>query len=145
MLTLRQKNELRRTFALAEPRAADLTRGFYLRLFAALPESRAMFHRDLETQGAKLMEMLALILHWLDCPQLLESTLDDSGRRHAGYGVKPEHYPPVADALVEAMADLLGPDFTGQSESAWRAALQFISLIMIGAADREAPPSAHRP
>jgi hemoglobin-like flavoprotein len=92
---------------------------FYDRLFAIAPEARAMFKGDMEHQGQKLIDMIALTVGNLRDPAALRTMLMDLGRRHVKYGVKDEHYPPVGAALIWTLEQGLGDAFTPQVREAW--------------------------
>jgi hemoglobin-like flavoprotein len=92
---------------------------FYDRLFAIAPDVRAMFKGDMEHQGQKMIDMLALTVGNLKDPASLQTMLGDLGRRHVKYGVKDEHYPPVGQALSEMLGEVLGDAFTPQVRDAW--------------------------
>src|SRR4029434_8962243 len=73
---------------------------FYGRLFALDRALEPLFKADLKEQGRKLMGMIGLAVTSLrDLPTLVPA-IADLGRRHAGYGVRPEHYDPVGAALL---------------------------------------------
>lgn len=55
------------------------------------------------------------------------------GQRHQAYGVLPEHYPAVANSLLQAMGELAGDLWTPQLRTAWQDALNTVEEIMIGA------------
>lgn len=57
-----------------------------------------------------------------------------SGRNHAGYGVKDEHYTKVAEALLWTLGQGLGDDFTDDVEDAWVAVYTLLSSVMKEAA-----------
>jgi hemoglobin-like flavoprotein len=52
------------------------------------------------------------------------------GARHVDYGVLPEHYETVGQALLDTLAQGLGPAFTGEVEEAWREAYMLIADTM---------------
>jgi hypothetical protein len=54
------------------------------------------------------------------------------GERHRGYGVAPQHYRIASGALIATLAEVLAEEFTGEVETAWRAAYQLIASIMGG-------------
>ena len=114
--------------------AADL---FYDRLFALAPEVRALFPRDLAEQKRKLMTMLGTAVAGLSRPESLMPAVYALGERHAGYGVKVEHFTPVGAALLWALAQGLGEDFTPQVEDAWATAYGLLSQAMIDAMMRK--------
>jgi methyl-accepting chemotaxis protein len=82
---------------------------FYARLFATHPEVRPLFGAvDMAAQQKKLLGALALAVENLRRPEVLFPVLKDLGRRHAGYGAKPEHYRAVGAALLDTFAVCLG-------------------------------------
>ena len=56
------------------------------------------------------------------------------GRRHAGYGVKDEHYASVGAALLWTLERGLGAAWTPELAAAWVAAYTTLSQFMIGEA-----------
>ena len=58
----------------------------------------------------------------------------DLGKRHASYGVRPEHYEPVGAALLWTLEQGLGPDFTPPVKEAWTSAYLLLSGVMQDAA-----------
>src|SRR5271165_6327054 len=64
----------------------------------------------------------------------IEPALRDLAVRHAGYGVKAEHYAPLGAALIWVMERSLGDDFTDEVRSAWFAVYDALSGVMIEAA-----------
>ena len=57
------------------------------------------------------------------------------GRRHVGYGVRPEHYAMVGEALLWALGPTLGDDFTPATRAAWAKAHGLIASTMIEAGE----------
>lgn len=106
---------------------------FYAKLFTVAPQLRAMFPDDLRAQAAKLTASLDTIVRNFEDPGANWSVLSDLGRRHAGYGVKPEHYALVIDLLIESMHDAGGNAIDERSLQEWRSALRLISDQMIAA------------
>ena len=56
------------------------------------------------------------------------------GRRHAGYGVRAEHFAPVGAALLWTLEKGLGEAFTADVREAWAVAYTILSQTMIDAA-----------
>ena len=52
------------------------------------------------------------------------------GNSHVDYGVKPDQYAAVCDALVEAMKQSAGKAWTPEQETAWRDAYTTVADIM---------------
>lgn len=106
---------------------------FYDRLFASAPGLRPLFPADLTAQRGKLMAMLVTAVGLLDQPQKLVPALQQLGRRHVAYQVKPEHYPVVGAALLETLAAGLGAGFTSEVRAAWTAFYSLAADTMITA------------
>ena len=107
---------------------------FYDRLFAAAPGLRPLFPADMAAQRGKLMAMLITAVGLLDQPEKLVPALQQLGRRHVAYGVKPEHYPIVGAALLDTLAAGLGAGFTPEVRAAWTAFYGVAADTMIAAA-----------
>ncbi len=114
--------------------AADL---FYARLFELDPSLRVMFPADLTEQKRKLMTALTVVVNGLTRLEALVPAVQALGRRHAGYGVKPEHYQTVATALLWTLEQGLGEAFTPETKDAWVAAYTVLAQTMIAAAEEE--------
>jgi len=111
---------------------------FYLRLFALDPSLQAMFKGEMREQGRKLIAMMSVAVNGLARIETLLPVIEALGRRHAGYGVKDEHYATVATALLWALEQGLGARFTPDVRDAWSAAYGLLASTMQGAARREA-------
>ena len=92
---------------------------YYRRLFELDPGLRPLFKGDIEEQSRKLLDMLAALISMLESPHGLDLELRAMGVRHAGYGVKDEHYATVGQALLDMLADTLGQTFTPEVREAW--------------------------
>ncbi len=96
--------------------AADL---FYTRLFELDPSLRRMFPTDMAEQKRKLMLTLKFAVNSLSRLDELVPAVQALGRRHAGYGVKNEHYNTVGAALLWTLEQGLGEAFTPEVKAAW--------------------------
>lgn len=114
-----QKYLIRKSFAALELHGSIPGLVFYRRLFELDPSLRPMFKSDIEFQSAKLLDMLGGLISHLERTTLLEAELRLMGQRHAGYGVKDEHYAIVGQALLEMLAETLRGDFTPEVREAW--------------------------
>lgn len=122
---------LRESFRLLRPEEQAASERFYERLFEIAPEVRPMFPADMSEQGMKFMSTLGVILDHLDRPQELEPYLDNLAKGHAAYGVRPEHFPPMGQALIETMRETLGERFPEGADAAWRAAYEELATEMV--------------
>jgi hemoglobin-like flavoprotein len=119
VLTADQIHRLRKSFIHVERQSHVAALVFYQRLFELDPTLRALFKTDIELQAQKLLDMLAAALSLLERPGELTSTLEDLGARHAGYGVKEEHYATVGTALLAMLESVLTKEFTPETRLAW--------------------------
>lgn len=103
---------------------------FYEKVFARSPEARALFKKDMVAQGRLLTHMLGGIVYSLSRPEFLEMGLASLGKSHEKYGVKPEHYPVVQEALLQTIKEELGGLYTERLGEAWEQALEFITSKM---------------
>jgi hemoglobin-like flavoprotein len=140
-MTPHQIELVQTSFAKVVPIAATAADLFYCRLFEIAPEVRAMFPDDLSEQKKKLMAMLGTAVAGLSRLDTLVPAVQALGRRHAGYGVRAEHFAPVGAALLWTLGKGLGEAFTSDVREAWTVAYTVLSQTMIDAA-REMPVAA---
>ena len=113
-------------------RAAEL---FYERLFQLDPGLRSMFRGDMATQGRKLMVMIDTVVGRLDRLGELVPAVQALGQRHAGYGVRDEHYAIVGTALLDTLRVGLGDAFDAETRDAWAVAYgTLVGVMQEGAA-----------
>jgi nitric oxide dioxygenase len=96
-----------------------------------------MFKGELREQGRKLIAMMSVAVNGLARIETLAPVIEVLGRRHAGYGVKDEHYAIVATALLWALEQGLGTRFTPDMRDAWSAAYGLLAGTMRAAARQE--------
>ncbi len=128
---------VRHSFEQIAPLADDAAALFYRKLFAQSPELRPLFIGDMRQQGRRLMEMIGAAVRLLDHPDSLLPVLSQLGTRHAGYGVEPDDYRKVGQALVATLAEALGEAFDDATREAWAAMYTLVSTTMIAAARAE--------
>lgn len=116
-----------RKFVPEQERAAIL---FYTRLFELDPDLRALFKGDMTEQGMRLMTMIGTAINQLDRLETVTPRIRDLGKRHAAYGVQPEHYETFASALLWTLQTVLGADFYPEVEDAWTALYDYLSEAM---------------
>ena len=110
---------VRETFDLLEPIAPQAAALFYANVFAADPSLTPLFKGDMASQGDRLMNTLAMAVGRLDEPEVLVPVLRGLGQRHAGLGVRDEHYATFGVALLSTLRHDLGVAFTPEVEEAW--------------------------
>lgn len=111
-----------------------ITTRMYERLFqnAAIKD---MFDAAAQESGEQPRRLAAAILGYaqnIDKLQNLDAAVSRMVRRHVETGVKAEHYPVVAEALLPAIRDVLGDVATDEILAAWGEAYWFLADILIG-------------
>ncbi len=109
------------------PKLCALT---YEELFKTAPTLRALFPSDITSQEEKLVHALKLAIDGLSKPERLAPLLQELGRRHLGYGARPEHFASLERALLSAIGQLDAAAFDADLERAWRRAFAFIESSM---------------
>jgi hemoglobin-like flavoprotein len=126
-------NLLRETLELTLSRDDTFPARFYERLFAAHPDVRALFHRSSPgAQNKMFAQKLAAIVDHIDDPAWLGRELSRLAANHVDYGVKPEMYPWVGDALIATLAEACGTAWTAEAEQAWKAAYASLVKAILG-------------
>jgi nitric oxide dioxygenase len=133
-MTPQQVQLVQQSFAKISPIAEQAADLFYGRLFEIAPQVRALFKNDIKAQGQKLMSTIALAVGSLDKLSALLPVVRDLGSRHAGYGVKEEHYDVVGQALLWTLEKGLGSDFTPDTKAAWTEVYTVLADTMKSAA-----------
>lgn len=106
----------------------------YDRLFELDPALRLFFKGDLSDQKAKFMASLSFVADGLDRPETILPAVRAMGKRHVGYGIQPEHYETFGAALLWAVEQGLGEQFTPEVEAAWTTAYALLARVMQEAA-----------
>jgi hemoglobin-like flavoprotein len=104
---------------------------FYSKLFMMQPELRKMFPASMDEQYKKILDTLSVMMARLDRLDSLTEDINVLAQRHTGYGVKPEHYRMVGQALLWTLEQGLGRDWTPDVELAWIECYTMLSRTMI--------------
>ena len=145
MLTAEEIVRVRSSFDMVFANATDMTTNFYDRVFELAPEFRPMFPADMSVQKHNFISKLAVLVGSLDQTTGLLAGADILGRNHQRYGVKPEHYPIVGEALLWSLERGLGPHWNDQVEQAWRKVYGVIAQRMIAIGASPPPPPITNP
>jgi hemoglobin-like flavoprotein len=117
----------------------ELADGFYRRLFAADPSLESLFGDDLGVQRRLFTAELEQIVFSIRRHEAFLRRVEPLGRRHRGYGVRAAHFPVAGDALLAALAAVLGDRWTPPVEQAWRLGYALTAEAMMGAVARTLP------
>lgn len=119
-----------------EKHGLAITTAMYARLFEN-KDIEAMFDRAAQTSGEQPKRLAAAILAYaknIDKLQNLGTAVSRMVARHIDTGVKAEHYPYVANALLPAIRDVLGEEIaTNEVLAAWGEAYWMLADILIAA------------
>ncbi|AGH49991.1 MULTISPECIES: globin domain-containing protein [Sphingomonadales] len=112
-----------------------ITTRMYERLFVDA-DIKAMFDQAAQQSGEQPKRLAAAILAFaqnVDKLEALTGAVERMAARHVATGVRPEHYPAVAAALLPAIRDVLGEDVaTDAVLAAWAEAYGVLADILIG-------------
>jgi hemoglobin-like flavoprotein len=126
---------IRESWTAVEPIADTAASLFYGRLFELDPAIERLFRRtDMAAQRKVLMQTLTVVVKSLDKLDQIVPAVQALGRRHAGYGVREEHYATVGAALLWTLEQGLGEAFTPPVRDAWTTAYGTLASVMIDAA-----------
>lgn len=119
-----------------EQHGVEITTAMYARLLQD-PEIAAMFDRAAQESGEQPRRLAGAILAYaknIDKLQNLGSAVQRMVARHVETGVKAEHYPHVAAALLPAIREVLGAKVaTDEVLDAWAEAYWMLADILIAA------------
>lgn len=104
-----------------------------LKLFSFSEEEDLYESPALKLHGATVVKTVGVAVTGLKSLNDLVPTLQSLGRRHQKYGVIPEHYEVVGQALIATLRAALGEKFTPDVESAWTTVYHIVSSTMISA------------
>ena len=141
-MTPRQKELVHESFMQVIPISDTAAELFYGRLFSMNPEYRALVNGDMTEQGRKLMQHLNMVVRGLQKLEQIVPAVQTLGRKHVHYGVQPQDYDAVGEALIWTLEQGLGPSFTPEVRDAWMAAYTILASTMIEAASHETKEAA---
>jgi hemoglobin-like flavoprotein len=135
-MTPRQIELIRASWSAVEPVAYRTATLFYYQLFELDPTLERLFRKaDMAKQRKVLMQTLAVVVKNLDRLDTIVPAVEALGRRHAGYGVRAEHYETVGVALLWTLEQGLGEAFDEETRDAWATAYGTLASVMIAAAE----------
>lgn len=120
-----------RSFELVAERG-DPTPLVYVRLFAAHPDMERLFVRDTNglVRGNMLAEAISGILDFIDRDTYGGNLMRIEIVNHENLGVPREVFPVFFTAMRDTFAEMLGRDWDGEIDAAWRALLARIEAAL---------------
>lgn len=129
------KTIVKATAPVIEKHGVEITTAMYKRLFQN-EDVKAMFDAAAQESGEQPRRLAAAILAYaknIDKLENLGPAVTRMVQRHVECGVKAEHYPYVAEALLPAIRDVVGADVaTDEVLAAWGEAYWMLADILIG-------------
>ncbi|MFG1478969.1 globin domain-containing protein [Xanthobacter sp. V4C-4] len=126
---------IRADFAIVARAPDDFAARFYARLFTLDPALRVLFPDDLSEQRRKLVQALAMVVAGLDRLDDILPAVQGLGARHGDYGVQPEHYAIVGEAILGTLEETLGGGFGAANRAAWGEAYATLADVMVAASE----------
>lgn len=131
---------LRDHFELVLQRDVEFPARFYEILFERHPAVRSLFARNSDgAQHSLLAQTLMAVLDHLEEPRWLRDRLAPLGEHHLRYGVTPEMYDWVGDALIAAIAEATADVWSPRHQAEWASAYQLMVALMCPAGFSPAP------
>jgi hemoglobin-like flavoprotein len=145
-MTSEQIDVIRSSWPSIAANADGLTISFYKHLFEIDDGAARLFASvDMAAQRAKLAQALAVVVKSLDDPDRLLPAVAALGKRHANYGVEQHHFDSVGEALIAALAAMLGDVFDAELHAAWLEAYTLVASVMRRALVRAVVPAEIKP
>ena len=119
------------TLERASEKCADPAPLVYRRLFELRPDFEKLFVMDTDggVRGSMLETCFNAILGVLENSPTQRVIISSSRFAHDGYGVSEADFPVMFAAIRDAFRDLIGPDWTPETDTAWTALLADIAAI----------------
>ena len=121
------------------PQLPVMAARFYQELFRRDPALRPLFATDLTEQQARFAVKLTELVRAIPRLDDLLSHTRALGARHAGYGVRAADYQTVGNALLDALAAVLGDGLDAPTREAWALAYNLIAETMLEGAASARP------
>jgi nitric oxide dioxygenase len=122
------------TVPVLEEHGLAITRRMYERMFRN-EEIRDLFnqshHGEAGDQPRALAAAIIAYAQNIEGLAALAPAVERIAQKHVGLNIVPEHYPHVADALLGAIADVLGPAASEEVLEAWGEAYWYLAEVLI--------------
>ena len=138
-MTPEQITLVQSSFQRLGPRLPAMATRFYQELFARDPALRPLFTTPMELQKVKFAEKLTEIVRAFPRLDELLAHTRALGARHVGYGVRTADYRTLGDALLAALAAILGDSFDAPTREAWTLAYNLVAETMLEGAAAARP------
>ena len=141
-MTPEQITLVQSSFERLGPQLPAMATRFDQELFARDPELRSLFTTPLPQQEVRFAEKLTEIVRAMPRLDELLTHTRALGARHVAYGVRAADYQTLGDALLAALAAILGDRFDARTREAWALAYNLVAETMLEGAAAARPISS---
>ena len=138
-MTPQQITLVQSSFQMLGPQLPAMAARFYQELFTRDPALRPLFTTPMAEQEVKFAAKLGEIVRVMPRLGELLSHTRALGARHAAYGVRAADYQTVGDALLAALAAVLGDSFDAPTREAWTLGYNLVAETMLEGAAAARP------
>ena len=138
-MTPEQITLVQQSFERIGPDLSALSTQFYQELFARDLALRTLFTTDMALQKVRFSDKLTEIVQAIPHLDELLAHTRALGARHVGYGVRVADYRTVGEALLAALAAVLGDSFDDETRDAWDIAYNLMAETMLEGAASARP------
>jgi len=125
------KEIIKATAPVLKENGEAITTAMYKVLFSKYPETQELFKDASADQHKKLANAVYAYAANIDKLENLGKGIEQMATVHVNTKVKPEHYPMVGDALLQAIKSVLGDRATDEVMAAWEKAYGFLANVLI--------------
>lgn len=128
---------IKATACVVAPKALDITRNFYERVFTKMPELFSFFNKTNKATDVQPQALAGAIVAYASNIDALGPLVVPHGpvevicHKHAALNIQPAHYPVVHDNLMESVGEVLGDVVTPEIAGAWTESVLFLAKVMI--------------
>ena len=112
------------------PEADSMAKVFYERLYEVVPTVRSLFKGEPQQRQEKLWYVLKNAIDGLSNLEELIPKVQDFGHRYIGHRLKKKDYEKIGAALLWALEQKLGQNFTPEVQKAWSSVYMLVSGVL---------------
>jgi hemoglobin-like flavoprotein len=105
---------------------------FYEIFFAAYPKAEELFSQtEWPVQTRKMLLTIMMVVDNLRDAAHIKKMLHEANIVHQKYTLQAHDFGALTDAMVKTLAEFVGDSWSSENETAWQAAFQKITAIML--------------
>ena len=126
------------SFDALKPKGEEFVKAFYALLFERYPAVTGLFNdMQIEQHVPRMLSALSSVVDGVNSKNFPLDVLRELGERHAGYGATEDLYGPVAETMLDVLADFLGDDWDENVKNAWSGVLGLVAESMLSFENNE--------